>query len=518
METLRFKNYRCFEDTGDVEIRPITVLIGANSSGKSSFLKFFPLIKQSMGEMVNGVFLWAGPLVDMKDFANTVRTGNDDLTIEYSIDKLPLQRSIAMRRASESNVRLEMHVTKRDAFFDYLQRLSIMTDYFTAEILYYPDNTARVVLNDLDSKEMEEEIHWDVNNALIPKLYYNRQGKRTSIEENSIKAREELIKELKEFGVEEEKWHQFLSPYRQDVFNGISATTILQRIDKEGKRESHYKRIVDLLQYYHLNQVIDSINLYFIYLSRKMTYVMPLRAIAERYYRFQNYSVKEIDADGKNLPMFYSSLSDEAFTDLNRWFYNIFGFTLELRASEGHLEMLIMEAGSDKARNLTDLGFGYTQVLPILTILWKVIVVDCINGADETFDHCKTHIVAIEQPELHLHPRYQGLFADMMAKVIEHCKAERKDIRIIIETHSEIIINRIGKLIAAENCDVNENDVNVVIFNGFKERLNSYVVQTKYDKAGYIEDWPYGFFSDYVDRNQEGYSRRSPEEEQSKAE
>ena len=133
-----------------MEIRPITVLIGANSSGKSSFLKFFPLIKQSMGEMVNGVFLWAGPLVDMKDFGNTVRTGHDELTIEYSIDNLPLQKSFAVGSASVSNLRLEMHITKRDAFFDYLQRLSIMTDYFSAEIIYYPNNTASVVLNDVD--------------------------------------------------------------------------------------------------------------------------------------------------------------------------------------------------------------------------------------------------------------------------------------------------------------------------------------------------------------------------------
>lgn len=512
METLRFKNYRCFEDTGDVEIRPITVLLGANSSGKSSFLKFFPLLKQSMGEMVNGVFLWAGTLVDMKDFENTVKSGHDELTIEYTIENLLLQRSLPFRRTSVGNVKLEMHVAKRDEFYDYLQRLRVKSDTFNVDIQYSQDGTARVELNDVDSREIEDEIHWEINNALIPKLYYSRKGERASMEENSVKVRREIINLLRGIGVEEDRLHHFLAFYRQDVFNGSDVIDLLKKIDKEGKWANQYKWVSDLLQYYHLNQLIDSINLYFIYLARKMTYVMPLRAIAERYYRFQNYSVQEIDSDGKNLPMFYSSLSKEAFDDLNRWFLNIFGFKLELRASEGHLEMLIKEQGSEHARNLTDLGFGYTQVLPILTILWKVIVVDCINGADETYDYCKTHIVAIEQPELHLHPRYQGLFSDMMAKVIEHCKREKKDIRIIIETHSEIIVNRIGKLIANEKCKLDENDVNVVIFNGLGEKLKSYVVQTKYDKAGYIEDWPYGFFSDYVDRNQEERNRRSPEE------
>lgn len=40
MDNLKIKNYRCFDDTGTVDIKPITVLVGANSSGKSSFLKF----------------------------------------------------------------------------------------------------------------------------------------------------------------------------------------------------------------------------------------------------------------------------------------------------------------------------------------------------------------------------------------------------------------------------------------------------------------------------------------------
>ena len=172
METLRFKNYRCFEDTGDVEIRPITVLIGANSSGKSSFLKFFPLIKQSMGEMVNGVFLWAGQLVDMKNFDNTVRSGQKEMTIEYSIDKLLLHRPMPLRRTLLQQIRVEMHLAKRDMMFDFMQRLIIKSKDLDVEIVYNPDNTAKIVMNGIDSNDFEEVVHWNINNALIPKLFY----------------------------------------------------------------------------------------------------------------------------------------------------------------------------------------------------------------------------------------------------------------------------------------------------------------------------------------------------------
>ena len=37
MESLRFVNYKAF-DEGEMELRPLTLLLGANSSGKSSIL------------------------------------------------------------------------------------------------------------------------------------------------------------------------------------------------------------------------------------------------------------------------------------------------------------------------------------------------------------------------------------------------------------------------------------------------------------------------------------------------
>ena len=51
MRSIRLKNFRSFEDTGRIELKPITILVGANSSGKSSFLRFFPLLRQTVEAM-----------------------------------------------------------------------------------------------------------------------------------------------------------------------------------------------------------------------------------------------------------------------------------------------------------------------------------------------------------------------------------------------------------------------------------------------------------------------------------
>ncbi|QDY46926.1 AAA family ATPase (plasmid) [Planococcus glaciei] len=54
----------------------------------------------------------------------------------------------------------------------------------------------------------------------------------------------------------------------------------------------------------------------------------------------------------------------------------------------------------------------------------------------------------IEQPELHLHPAIQAKLIDAFIKIIMLCKEKSIDIKIIIETHSETMINRIGYIIA----------------------------------------------------------------------
>ena len=143
-----------------------------------------------------------------------------------------------------------------------------------------------------------------------------------------------------------------------------------------------------------------------------------------------------------------------------------------------------------------DVGFGYTQILPILAIIWKTLYKDfAITNYSRTTGR-NQYIVAIEQPELHLHPRLQGLFASMLVTVIKEAKEQGRDIRFIIETHSEIIISRIGQMIATH--EFSNEDINVFIFNAANEGMQNYIEKSYYSEDGQLINWPYGFFSDYV--------------------
>ena len=54
IDKLRIMNLRSIADSHDIELKPIKILLGANSSGKSSFLRSFPLFAQSVDKKGSG--------------------------------------------------------------------------------------------------------------------------------------------------------------------------------------------------------------------------------------------------------------------------------------------------------------------------------------------------------------------------------------------------------------------------------------------------------------------------------
>lgn len=498
MDNIRIRNYRCFDDTGIIDIKPITVLVGANSSGKSSFLKFFGLIKQSVSEFVRGFFLWQGPLIDFNDFDNVVKDKDKPIEVDFDIKTLPIYTDFKMFRGQVSDVHLHLEIGKDnpDREYDILQKMIISFDGNVFELNFNPDRSAYIVINGIRSLKIGDVIKWGLTNSLFPKVAFisNREGVD---DERSYKVYKKMLDIMKKTSDKEDRHIFMASRYRYNFDKNL----LKKHIERQGRNklaEDEVDRMANMAMYYSINTFLDSLNLYMLHLSKKMTYVMPLRAIVQRYYRYNNYAVDSIDADGGNLPMFFNGLSEMAFAEFNqRWLLPIFGFELNLKPSgNGHVELIVREKGKLE-RNLIDVGFGYTQILPILTILWKAIMVDCVN-TDESDDFCKTHIVAIEQPELHLHPRFQSMFVDMLDKVIAICHKEKKDVRIIVETHSEVIINRLGIKVMDEKTFIKSNDVNVLLFNAKEEGYDTDVISSSYNDEGFLTNWPFGFFSDNV--------------------
>src|SRR3954469_19527608 len=98
LEAFGVKNLRCLADTGLVPIRPITVLVGRNSSGKSTFLRAFPLLRQSVETARNSPILWDHErYVDfgaLKDAA-AKRLSEPEVTFQFRV-RLPEGAQVAI--------------------------------------------------------------------------------------------------------------------------------------------------------------------------------------------------------------------------------------------------------------------------------------------------------------------------------------------------------------------------------------------------------------------------------------
>ncbi|MCP4373881.1 MAG: AAA family ATPase [Deltaproteobacteria bacterium] len=221
--------------------------------------------------------------------------------------------------------------------------------------------------------------------------------------------------------------------------------------------------------------------------AHNVNYIAPLRASAERYYRVQGLAVREVDAQGQNLAMFLRNLSPDRKKKLNYWLAENFDFELEAPLDGGHLSLKLKQLTTNELFNLADMGFGFSQMIPILVQLWMISTGRHLRRFRGT-----PFIFAIEQPELHLHPRLQAKLADIFMSTITTAKKMNIDLRLVLETHSETMINHFGNKIAQGVFD--HNDINVILFEKDPSVTYSNVMETGYDEEGFLKQWPYGFF------------------------
>ena len=141
-------------------------------------------------------------------------------------------------------------------------------------------------------------------------------------------------------------------------------------------------------------------------------------------------------------------------------------------------EVKVRTKGSKDWVDLPDVGFGVSQVLPVL--------VQCFYSPQGS-------IILMEQPEIHLHPNAQSALADVMIDVINSReKGTDRNIQLIIETHSEHFLRRLQRRIAEEV--VSQEKVSGYFANITKTPATLEPLQI--DLFGNIQNWPDNFFGD----------------------
>jgi len=147
--------------------------------------------------------------------------------------------------------------------------------------------------------------------------------------------------------------------------------------------------------------------------------------------------------------------------------YGKMGVGLTVQANEGDMEF-----------DLTNVGVGVSQVLPMLTMC-------LLTPVDGT--------VLIEQPELHLHPKVQGILGDFFLGIAT------RGTQCILETHSDRLINRIRRRIAE---DLEDKIFKLTrIYMVEMENSETKILQVEPNEYGAITRWPKGFFDEGPDES-----------------
>ncbi|MBF0183353.1 MAG: DUF3696 domain-containing protein [Magnetococcales bacterium] len=132
--------------------------------------------------------------------------------------------------------------------------------------------------------------------------------------------------------------------------------------------------------------------------------------------------------------------------------------------------------GSSGHFRASSVGFGITYTLPVL-----VAILSAQPGS----------LLIMENPEAHLHPRGQTLIGELIAK------AAQAGVQVIVETHSDHILNGIRVAVRQGQCAPEQVAIHYFARREEDGRAQSFLESPKIDQNGRIDHWPPGFCDEW---------------------
>lgn len=229
--------------------------------------------------------------------------------------------------------------------------------------------------------------------------------------------------------------------------------------------------------------------------SRGIKYLGPLRNEPQAVYSSSPYNANTVGLKGEfsasllhriraniieyaspsivNDKLHYEVAVDTVNNACREWL-SFLGVVEEVRTTDmGKLgyELYVKTSAGDKWQDLTHVGVGVSQVLPIILM----------------FLHSdQNDILIFEQPELHLHPKVQSKLCDLFLIMSDFGR------QCIIETHSEYMINRLRLRVVQDQLDEIISKSSLYFIN--KGKGCSVFEKVEINKFGAIPEWPEDFF------------------------
>lgn len=440
------KGYKCYSDYTELELKPLTLLAGSNSSGKTSIMQPMLVMKQTLlsGFSPMQPLLINGPNVKF-DFAKQMFSNNSpdqELSIGFCSKYLDIYEMQSFKYDDEFNLVLS----------DFNARL-------------------RNLHAKLNLSMSEDEIAHNIKSYI--KMFDKYDEFQSSLHSVSLEALN--------FTLVMKAMIDQLDDSKPEM-DGINSAKSESSLDFTGAR---YKSFLNVLRS-NSEVVAFSYQTFYRYYNSICTiiHIPGYRGDSERYYPLSKYN--SFQSPGVFNEYWAGVILDwqktnkqEKIEQLRKdmMFLSI-GSDIKATQVAQSIEVEIKPFVKNQSKtkemawiNIADVGFGVSLVLPILVAL--------ITANEK-------QIVYIEQPELHLHPKAQHLLAELFVNAIE------RGVILVVETHSDIMLTGLLEQVAKGKLKPEQLGL-----NWFSRKRNGAVkiTQAKVEKDGAYGDWPIDFDS-----------------------
>lgn len=457
IESIQIQNFKSLCVTPRIPLKPVVLLIGPNSSGKSSLFQAILALKQTiMSRDVETPLLLREKYVPLGSFRDMVFAKETSRKMEFALD-LGVGRAGRLIRSGRLFPPFVSKQTER-AFaeefgFKLLDAFRMKRIGIQISIGYSPKQEKIFV-------DRYQLYLYLPKRKKIPIIDVKTRGSTVEISLPLIrltKNQESILREI----FRREKFYFILGPwgYRgAGLLFRSSVRRLLFRMVAE------VTRIAPLV----LQECMD-----------KLIYLGPLREYPHRVYTSTGETPSDVGLRGELAAQVLSrdiiSRRYKLYKKAKEWLskFNI-AIDLDLRTFEkepGIYQFLMKDPFTGLMVNIADVGFGASQILPLII---------------EGFYSPPESLMLVEQPEIHLHPRIQAELADLILDIVREGK------NIVVETHSEHLMMRFQRRVAEGTLDPE----NLSIYYFSSSRNGSLVRKIEINRLGQLTNLPEGFFEE----------------------
>jgi hypothetical protein len=534
LDSFSIQNLRGLTDPQTFSFCPLTLVVGANSSGKSTFIRSFPLLRQSVETITKGPILWFGRFVDFGVFKDVVSRNVSKSEIEFGFC-VSLSKNLEeqphmyyypyLAILDDCKVEVTLVVAEDPGTGNtYTKQIRLVFDGRQVEINASADGSVHsFILDGQPLKSSAADLALRAGASIFSMAISRKaqSGTTVSIEADWLNSRQlgaftdhliEHVGELFHGSTNRGKKAQFTRWLGLGSTSSLCAQvkrlaaitpTSSERAKSQRADSAWMKKLQGIVLADRIPQLLNEIDSFLAATFKSVSYIGPLRATAERFYRQQDLAVDEVDPQGANLAMFLMGLSSSGQAEFSKWCQQSIGFSVEAKQNGAHVSINLRDSLDGGLFNVADMGFGYSQLLPVLATMWRALTAGPTQHLEapamrrrmvgpKLDQDSLSKIIAIEQPELHLHPRLQGRLARLLCAIVNESESSKTKVHLVCETHSETIVNEVGKLVSKGI--IKPQQVQVLVFEKKDGESSSTVRKAEYDSDGVLLNWPYGFF------------------------